>query len=525
MGQRYTNRRSGRWLGLGVFTLSLAAGEARANEPRPANEPMILAEPAEITQVVDAFDEHDQFDLNLTLGFSFDSRSATILRESSIVAPGLSSGGYTNPTLNVADYSETTSRLHIRADVGLFHDIALILRMPVILANNRELTSVDGSGDAASGTIPLALAGAPGERLFNLPFKSPTRSGIEYIAAGLDFGIMNQSRNYTQPTWVFGFEGRFDVSEPMRACNENPAGGQVQCAHPSDINRNGVPDPGNPDGGPPDDLEGQFTGTRDPGVSRGVTGLELHTYVSKRIKYVEPYGGFKTLFEFQLDSSDYGITDLQGSLVNHPPLRGSLIMGVNVIPWEVRERYQRVTLDFRFEGSYVSEGRDYTELFDALGSSDASSLRQPNFAQFQEHPGLADEDPDALENPSVVNPNSEKVYFTGLTDVQQHGQYRLSTQFTWQAGEYVKFNLGGGLTIVQGHFITFDQACNPDFSSSIGEAGPCRNTLVDSNGTRSYDPSGIPNPNYRKTVNDPGMRYKVDDSSGLDAWVNATVMF
>src|SRR5690606_6711289 len=157
----------------------------------------------------------------------------------------------------------------------------------------------DGSGNAAQQTI--ALRGAPGEQLFSLPFKSPTRSGIEYLALGLDFGLMNQARDATKPTWVIGFEGRFDIDEPMHACNENPAAGQVKCADPGDIDRDGTPDGG---------LEGNFSGSREPGVSRGVTALEGHVYLSRRVKYIEPYGGFRALFEFQNGGSDYGQTDL-----------------------------------------------------------------------------------------------------------------------------------------------------------------------------------------------------------------------
>ncbi len=106
-----------------------------------------------------------------------------------------------------------------------------------------------------------------------------------------------------------------------------------------------------------------------------------------------------------------------------------MILGLNVIPWEVRDQFQRVTIDFRFTGAYRSEGRDYSELFDALGSSDALSIRKPSFAAYHDY-GTGE---------SVVDPTSQKVYFTGLTDVQQHGKYTFSTEFTWQAGEYVKF--------------------------------------------------------------------------------------
>ena len=108
-----------------------------------------------------------------------------------------------------------------------------------------------------------------------------------------------------------------------------------------------------------------------------------------------------------------------------------------------------------------------------------------------------------------------------MTDVQQHGVYTLSASVNWQGGEYVKFNLGGAYTLTQAHFITFDQACNPDFDRDLTKAGPCQGT--DSN--MKTKASGIPNPNYRKSINDPGHRFKVSDSSDFDAWVNATVMF
>jgi hypothetical protein len=112
-----------------------------------------------------------------------------------------------------------------------------------------------------------------------------------------------------------------------------------------------------------------------------------------------------------------------------------------------------------------------------------------------------------------------------LTDVQQHGRYTFSTEFTWQAGEYVKFSLGGGYTIVQSHFIAFDQACNPDFSDDITKSGPCRSTRADTFGGTANSATGIPNPNYRAAINVPGRRFLVDDSNAFDAWLNATVMF
>jgi hypothetical protein len=494
-----------------ALAAALWPARGSADEPRLVTEPMVMREPSEIVQVADAFDENDPFDLHLSLGYQSTWTNSRIYRENAIRQPGLTTGGYTTSNLNVAKYEQRVTRLNTRADIGIYKDIALIIRMPVILSDNRELKGADGSGSADQQTI--ALRGAPGEQLFSLPFKSPTRSGIEYLAVGLDFGLMNQARDPTKPTWVVGIEGRFDIDEPMHACNENPSAGQVKCADPGDINRNGASD---------DPLDGSFSGSREPGVSRGVTALEGHVYLSRRVKYIEPYGGFRALFEFQNSGSDYGQTDLEGSLVNHPPLRGTMLVGMAIMPYEVRDQFQRLTVDLRFEGTYVSEGRDYSELFDALGSSPAYSMRSPQFADYQANPNFTMGGQSGTPH-SIVNERSQRVYMTGLTDVQQHGVYTFSTSVTYQAGEYVKFNVGGAYTLVQSHFITFDQACNPDFDNDIAKAGPC--VSLGDPGTSDDDATGIPNPNYRKVINDPGQRFKVDDASAFDAWVSATVMF
>ncbi len=489
------------------------APEALADEPVRANEPKVLQEPGEVTQVVDAFDGDDPFDLHITLGYQHTWHNSSIRRETSIGQPGLTTGGFKSDAMNVAKFAETTSRLNTRIDAGIYKDIALYFRLPVILSNSRELSGLDGSEKVQS----VVLAGAPGEQLFSLPFKSPSRSGIEYLAIGIDANIFNQARDRTKPTWLIGAEARINVSEPMHACNNNPAAGQVKCAYPADVNRNGIAGDttytaNDINGSQTYQLEGNKAGERKPGVSRGTTGIEFHTILSRRIKYIEPYGGFRALFEFPVSSSDYGLNDLKGSLVNHPPLEGWVIMGMQVIPWENREQFQRVTFDARVQGSYRSEGRDYSPLFDAIGSSSAPSMRRPNYSDYR-YSG----DP-AYSGKSVADPNSQKVYVTGLTDVQAHGRFGAMGSVTWQAGEYIKFQAGIGYTYVQGHFITMDQPCNPDFKDDPGKSGPCHTS-----GTSSS--TGIPNPNYRPQINHPGSRFRADDTSLIDLWLNAIVMF
>ncbi|MET0591738.1 MAG: hypothetical protein ABW133_03505 [Polyangiaceae bacterium] len=506
----------------------LLAPRARADEPRQAGEPRMLSEPGEVTNVIDAFDGDDVFDLHLTLGYQYAWKRAHIRRETTIGSaanPDLSTGGFTASNMNVATYEENTSRLNTRADIGLYKDIALFFRMPIILSNDRKLTDLEGS----AGQQNVVLAGGPGDAgpLFSLPFNSPQRSGVEYIAAGLDFGLMNQYREPAKPTWIAGFEARFSVGEPMRACNDAfPATrkmgeGQVRCAHPSDVNRSGYAGdfPGVDEGNfsPVLSANGQSQAL-SPGITRGTTSLELHSTISKRIKYIEPYTGFRALFEFPNANSAFGSTDLKGALVSHPPLQGWIYAGLQVIPWEVRESFQRITFDARLGGSYRSEGRDYSELFDALGSSSASSLRRPTYATYKADP--------ANPGGSIVDTGSQRVYFTGITDISAYASIRASLSVTWQAGEYIKFTAGGSFQRDQSHIITADQSCNSDFSGSVAAAGPCRTQSAGTGGNPgTVRASGIPNPHYRPTIDAVGRRFKADDTNLWDAWIMGIVMF
>lgn len=496
----------------------LGSGLARAEEPRNATEPRLMMESGEVTNVIDAFDDGDVFDINISLGFLYTSKNAKILRENTISQPGLTTGGFTAHTLNVASYAETTTRLLPRIDIGIYKDLAAHFTLPIILSNARDLTGLEGSEQIPGAT----LGGAPGEQLLALPFKAPSRSGVEYVGLGLDFNVLSQARDRTKPTWQMGFEGRFSVGTPMHACNTTPSSSQVSCADPADVNRNGKSD--NLAGQL--ELEGTSVGERDAGVSRGTAALELHTMMSKRIKYIEPYGGFSALFEFQQSSSDYGISDVEATLVNHPPVVGSIILGMMVIPWENREKFGRLTFDMRFMGQYHSEGRDYSELFDALGSSDAASLRSPQWAGYKANPDFVSTcAPGTCKPRSIVDTGSQKTYFTGLTDVSAYTSFRVSGAVTWQANEYVKFNFGLGYSHDQGHNIGGDAPCNPikkftDNTQNLQVGGPCRSG--DGNNPSS---TGVANPNYRHSINAVGRRFFVDDSNTFDLQASGVVMF
>jgi hypothetical protein len=471
-------------IGAVVALSSLVCRPARADEPVAVKEPRLLRESGENTTVIDAFDRDDPFDANLSIGFRQTWKSANIRRESNLQQPGLATGGFTPANENVAAYSQSLSILDIGGSIGIFRDLAFSVHLPLILSDSRELTGLDGSE-----RNPQRLQDSQGDQLFSVPFKSPTRSGIDWISLALDYAIFNQTRDDTKPNWVIGGEWRPSIGERLHACNDNA--------------QNKCPDPQNPNGP-----------GRDPGISRGMHGLIVHTIFSRRFGYVEPYTGFRMQAELPQSNSDFGKTsDLRGTLLNNPPIVGTITIGTEVFPYENREAFQRLSLDFKLRGSYHSPGREYTELFDALGSSQARSLRNPNPASYRAGP-------DGFT--SVADPNGPKVYFTGITDQQAFGSFGGSAGVTWQTGEYVKFHAGFGLTHVQSHLITAADACDPGTRSDAGASGPCRTGAPTAAGGTV---TGLPNPNHRQSIDLPGRRFSVDDTLLVDLWLSGTLMF
>ncbi len=460
-----------------ISGLALTARGVRADEPIAASEPRLLNETAEVTTVADAFDRDNPFDLYLYAAFSQTWKRADIHRQTELNQPGLSTGGFVANTENVARFSQDVSVLDVGAEIGLFHDLALTFRMPIILSDSRELSDLNGSSQN-----PQRLMDPTGAQLFSVPFKSPTRSGIDYIAVGLDWAVANQQRDRTKPTWVLGVEGRFGIGDPLHACNATS--GTTTCPVPSD---HSLP-------------------SRSPGVSRAMYQVDARTIISKRFGYVEPYTGFEALFSFPRSDSDMGTAvnpqEIKGALVSLPPIIGTFTLGMESIPWERRESFQRLLFDVKVQGMYSSPGRDYSELFDALGSSNAPTLTQSN--------------PGAYAN-GVADKTAPPVYFTGITDQAAYGAFAAQASVVWQTGEYVKFAVGGGVRFNESHVITAADPCNPGYNATSSTSGPCT--------TSSGQITGIPDPNYRAILDTPGRRFTVDNTVMGNFNVSATVMF
>ncbi|NUP06818.1 MAG: hypothetical protein HOW73_12260 [Polyangiaceae bacterium] len=424
------------------------AGAAHAEEPPVPGEPRMMREPGEVVDVPDAADDQDPFDLEVLLSYQLDVVRSVITR------------GEGDGREELARASVLSSRLIPELRIGIFRDIAGIARLPIVLSDNRDLTTL---GDAPKGEVQSE----GGETLFELPMRSPERSGVEHIALGVHVGIMNQARDRSLPTWTAAFETEVSIGPALSACNETPPEGQVVCADPGDINRDGIVDDDEPDGGK----------ARDPGISRGTVGFVLRTAISRRFQYIEPFGILRARFEIPMSDTPLATTfEDEPSLL---PVRAEAHLGIGIIPWENRERWSRVWIDARIVGELVTRGRDYSLLFDALGSSPAPSLRSPTEA------------------------SGVRGYETGVTVVDTHGSLGAAGSFVWRASQLIRLGLSAAFKHEFEHVITDDEPCADD--------------------TPGCDPPT--NPDYRDVLDGPSGRLSASQSLVVQIGVTGGVLF
>ncbi len=460
-----------------LVTLSLAPEGARA-EP-PDGELRLMNEPIDYTDVPDAFEEGDPFDLELTARFDYTSIGGTIQRE---VTDGLDAvgGRQSEAFRDVAEWTWSRSVLDLGVSAGLYHDVAIYLGLPLVLSDARQLRypggRTRGEVDADLTVQPPGGTAAP---LFSPQFDSPTRAGIDYLRAGLALGIFNQYRDPHLPTWVLRIEGRFNVSPEMVACRQGDSG--TECLQPDGSGGLSVMPGG------------------DPGVGRGTNALRVETRVSRRFRYIEPYMGIGFQVEWPGKASEFFTPggSLSGYINTIPPILGELTAGVAIVPWEHRGQWQRLSIDLRFLGAYVSEGREYSPLFDALGTSRSPYLAEPN-----------------LEGIPDGSRRLREVEFTGLTDVQSHGRIGGSVAVDFRAAQEVSFRGGFSLTYDTPYFLTYADACNPNEDPQGPDdprKGRCR--------------SGIINPHHRTAIDLPGNRFRLDGAWQWGLSIGAVARF
>jgi hypothetical protein len=452
-------------------------GAASAQEEAEDGRPEMMREPTSYVDVVDAFDDEDLFDLNITAGYLRTWELGRIERQ------GMDASGDGRNSQHwdgVANYERGINQLMLGLDVGIFRDLAVYARLPLILSDDRSLTAVDGFNPA---TIDTPTDGP----LFDLSggFNSPTRSGVDYLAVGVAWSILNQNRDRFLPTWMVMIEGRFNLGDPMRACGG--AGGPLNCNYRA---------------APPAESVTPEASRQSAGVGRGMNALRIETRSSWRYEVVEPYAGLAFQIEWPGYSNSNFIPqgDLQGYINELPPIMGRFTLGMAIIPFEDREHFQRFTIDVRLNGEYLSEGHDYSPLFDALGSSANAHLSTLS---------RSCAGPDCAPGGTIP--------FYGLTDTQSRGRFGGQLTLEMVAARYIRFSVLAGFMYSPAYVITQADACNPNVTpvDPPGGEDPRRGTCA----------SGIINPHHRPVLDLPGVRFRMAEQWQVDLGINVTATF
>jgi hypothetical protein len=192
------------------------------------------ADAAEVTRVVSGPRAGRPLEVDLSVGWEHDSYAATIKRE----AESQATGGQV-ALQNELLYRQTRDTLRMGAQVGVWRDLSVFAALPLVLADDRSLdfdrggcaTGSAGCVDETNATIlrDRILPGyqsstfgldAPNGRGFQHPsqtvFRGPTRKGLEYLGLGARWALLNQDRDFAQPTWIVHVEARFAVGGDMR---------------------------------------------------------------------------------------------------------------------------------------------------------------------------------------------------------------------------------------------------------------------------------------------------------------------
>lgn len=430
----------------------------------------LMREPTAFTDVIDAFDDDDAFDANLHVGFERRRTAGTIQRERG-TGTARDSANWTD----IGEWEHVRNELVLGADIGVYRDLMIFARLPLVLSDTREVLYPDDVGPAAVDMELQEPAVTGDAALYEMPFVSPTRSGIDTFNLGTAFNLLNQARRPQFPTWMMLFEFRLGVGDIMNACEK----GDMDC---------------------------------DAGVSRGTHAFRFESRMSRRYRYAEVYSGL--LFHFEWAGRADGKFSPSGSLAGYqnvrPPIQGTFTAGIAFIPWENRQSWQRFSVDLRLSGTYVSEGRDYSGLFDALGSS--------------QHPALAIENLEGRPDPASGSINNlRRVPFTGLTDVQAHGKIGGTVAIEMQAARYVRFRFGLDVQYITEHVITFADGCNPS-ADVDGPTDNRRACILNRDNSANVD-EGLLNPHHRPVIDRAGNRFRLDGAVDLNLFVGASAQF
>ncbi len=455
-----------------------------------------VAGAAEISDVIDTDDGDDLYDFIGGVFYKRTLRRAKITREYNCNRVVRSQDDDTCPNapaygelLQVKElrYTRITHEIIPRARFGLWHDLELMVEAPIVVQDEQELRFAGDGGDSNGVAItPENSSIAPGtqadgsnpENLFDVPPALPTRAGfgdmllmiryspIAYERSGERAGYEELPEDHTllRGDWTLEFGWRIPSGEVMEAGNE--------------------------------------------GVGRGVHELIIGTNFSRRFRYVDPYAALGVIIPIASEDSlfkDYG--DSQEHV--GPGMEAGFEFGTEIVPYQDTKKGMKFFLDIGLEGQWHAEGRDYTELFDALASSGCDVRGTNGGANCPRY------NPDSRSRLSGEGSDKDLgAPHDGITTVEQYMTLRAHAGLGLHVREHVRLGVELGIAHDTEHFIS-----SADIGQDLDGTG-----LVEAKGDPLYNPEEH-NPTYVPAIDKVGRRLRVEETTVFDVAASLMVSF
>lgn len=415
---------------------------------------MVLADlpaaAAERTSVMSSADATDRFDGALSVRYDWMLRRSAIGREfpcdPTIAGCPTAPATVAKPELAA---ERVTHALDVDARIGLYHDLELRITLPVVLRDRTTLTFADGVG-----TTNSRIDDGSASTLFQVPHEGPGRGGMGDMRFGLRWAPLAQWRQPRHPTLV------------LEAAYTAPTGE--------------VRDPWN------------------TAVGAGLHAVHLEVAASRLWRFVEPYFAVHGDLRFPAPGRTlFRNYDAEAQTRVGPGHGLGMVLGAEWIPWRVPrsdgKAGRHAVIDTGISMNYTFRGREYTDLFDALGTTPCAgdpacvgTRSNKNMAAYDRTLAGAQGGPRTLD---------------GLTDVASYGTIGAWVGVNVQPIEYLEISLRFQYAHETAHLLTnADTGKDSDASNNTIE-------WINDAGRNEY------NPVFNSEIDEPGHRLR---SSGAD---------
>lgn len=338
--------------------------------------PQTLAGAAEITDVPDTADtrwiggrdsfrktKEDPFDLNIKISFGQHFKNGIISREGILKGDDPNNKGAQksyNTLVEEMGYKYSDMIMNFEADIGLYHDLGLFVNIPLVINQTHNYRFADDV-DTSNSTV---YYGASDPR--NLINFDPAQSGYSFlhgtgignISFTLKWSPLNDERDPSVANWTIGVgyeaptANLYEPYSPKSITTAQHTAGQV---------------------------DGLAVGDKAHRINVSLA-MSRRMHLPKKYAldpnvnrrgFIDPY--FQIFYSLPLAGNDSlqadpVAKDYDGKKSRYQPSHvAGLQAGMEIVAFEDVARGNKVALDIGVYGNYISEGRGYTPLTDALG--------------------------------------------------------------------------------------------------------------------------------------------------------------